>query len=352
LKDPELISKSVYYQLSDLFDISAIYYHGGRLILRARPHLEKSEAISTMHKRLGIAGYSASIREDGDGLLIGVKEVAARKIPILNIVLFAVTLVTMFLAPALLTFSFDYFRHPGAIVARIEFTLALIIILLCHEFGHYLAGRRRGVLMSLPYFIPAPNIVGTFGAIIRSRSPFTNRRDLLEVGAAGPIAGFIISIIALAIGLYTAQVIPVATEGMMSLGDSLLIKFLSWIIIGPIPAGFQPALPEVGIAGWFGMLLTMINLLPLGQLDGGHVIYGLIGQNQHNLGKFFILPLAILGFWWPGWWIFGVLVLFFGIKHPPTINDSMPLSPAARIMGYAAILIFIISFVPVPFIFD
>ncbi len=342
----------MYYQLSDLFEISAIYYHDGRLILRARPRVDKNDAIAVMHKRLSSAGLTASIKDDPEGLLIGVKESSVAKIPILNIALFLVTLVTMFLAPALLSFSFDYFRHPGAIESRIEFTLALIIILLCHEFGHYLAGRRRGVLMSLPYFIPAPNIVGTFGAIIRSRSPFTNRRDLIEVGAAGPIAGFIISIIVLGIGFYRAELVPMVTSGSMQLGDSLLIKLLERIFVGPIPDGFQPMIPELGVAGWFGLLLTMINLLPLGQLDGGHIIYGLLGRKQHILGKVFIVPLAILGFWWPGWWLFGVLVFLFGLKHPPTFNDALPISPGAKAMGIAAILIFIISFVPVPFILN
>lgn len=352
MKNPELLSKSVYYQLSDLFEISAVYYHDGRLILRARPHLDRNEAISIMNKRLNSAGLSASIKEDAQGLLIAVKESSIPKIPYLNILLFVVTLATMFFAPAILGLSLDYFHHPGAIAERIEFTLALILILLFHEFGHYLAGRMRGVLMSLPYFIPAPNLVGTFGAIIKSRSPFTNRRDLIEVGAAGPIAGFVISIIALSIGLYRAQLIPAIPEGSMLFGDSLLIKFLTRIIIGPIPDGAQTVLPQIGLAGWFGMLLTMINLLPLGQLDGGHIIYGLMGKKQHDIGKVFIVLMAILGFWWPGWWLFGVLTILFRIKHPPTFNDSLPLPPLARILGFSAIIIFIISFVPVPFILD
>jgi len=352
LKNPELFSKSVYYQLSDLFEISAIYYHGGRLILRARPHLDQNEAISIMNKRLNSSGFSASVKEDAQGLLIAVKESSVPKIPYLNILLFVTTLATMFLAPAILGLSLDYFRHPGAIAERIEFTVALILILLFHEFGHYLAGRRRGVLMSLPYFIPAPNLVGTFGAIIKSRSPFTNRRDLIEVGAAGPIAGFVISIIALSIGLYRAELVPLVSEGSMQLGDSLLIKFLTRIIVGPMPDGVQPMITQIGVAGWFGLLLTMINLLPLGQLDGGHIIYGLLGKSQHNIGKVFIVLMAILGFWWPGWWLFGVLVILFRIKHPQTFNDSIPLSSTARILGFSAIIIFIISFVPVPFILD
>jgi membrane-associated protease RseP (regulator of RpoE activity) len=247
--------------------------------------------------------------------------------------------------------NFDYFRQPGKIMEQVEFTLALMAILLFHEFGHYLAGKRRGVLMSLPYFIPAPNIVGTFGAIIKSRSPFTNRRDLIEVGATGPIAGFVISIIALSIGLYHSEIVQANIEGGMILGDSLLLKFLAWLIIGPIPEGYDFYLAPAAFAGWVGLLVTMINLLPLGQLDGGHIIYGLIGRKQHLVSKFFIVVMMLLGFWWQGWWFFGLLVFLFGIYHPPTLDDNRPISTGARIMGLMAILIFVICFIPVPFVF-
>ncbi|MCX6826050.1 MAG: site-2 protease family protein [candidate division Zixibacteria bacterium] len=352
MKNPELISRSIYYQLVDLFDISAIYYHDGRLILRARPHFGKSEAITLMHRRLKSSGFEATVREDNNELLIGIKEIPIRKVPILNIILFVATLTTMFFAPALLTFKLDFLRQPGAIAERIEFTIALMAILLFHEFGHYIVGRRRGVLMSLPYFIPAPNIVGTFGAVIKSRSPFTNRRDLIEVGAAGPIAGFVISLIALSIGLYHSHIVATGAESGMMLGDSLLIKFLSRIIIGPIPEGYDYLLSPAAFAGWVGLLVTMINLLPLGQLDGGHIAYGLMGRQQHHLSKFFIAVMAAMGFWWPGWWFFGVLVFLFGIKHPPTFNDALRPSRRAYLLGFLAITIFVISFIPAPFKFD
>jgi membrane-associated protease RseP (regulator of RpoE activity) len=341
VKNPDLLSRTVYYQLSDLFDISAIYYHDGRLIFRARPRYDRDEAISLMYKRLGAAGFAASFKEDAEGLLIGVRELRRSRFPVLNIALFLATVATVFFIPAM-----------GGFAERTEFTIALMAILLFHEFGHYLAGRRRGILMSLPYFIPAPNIIGTFGAVIRSRSPFTNRRDLIEVGAAGPISGFVISVIALSVGLYNSEIVPSEIEGVMSLGDSLLIKFLARILIGPIPEGYDFFLSPAAFAGWVGLLVTMINLLPLGQLDGGHIAYGLIGKNQRVVGKLFIIALGILGFWWPGWWIFGALVFIFGLNHPPTLNDSLPLSSGSRFLGFITALIFIVSFVPVPFKLD
>jgi hypothetical protein len=349
LKNPDMVARAIYHQMADLFEISAIYNHRDQLFFRARPHRDREEAVNQMRKRLRMSGFESSVREDSEGLLISVSERRGRKIPILNLVLFVATLVTMFSAPALLNLDPDYFRKPGAIVEQVEFTITLMVILLFHEFGHYLAGRRRGVLMSLPYFIPAPNIIGTFGAVIRSRSPLTNRRDLIEVGATGPIAGFVISLAALSIGLESSQIVQAGQAGMLTMGDSLLLKFLTRLIIGPIPNGYDFTLSPAAFAGWVGLLVTMLNLLPLGQLDGGHIIYGLIGKRQHQISRLFLAVMIVLGLWWPGWWFFGILVFLFGVNHPPTQNDAAEISGPARIMGWAAIIIFILCFVPIPF---
>ncbi|PKK83423.1 MAG: hypothetical protein CVT49_08365 [candidate division Zixibacteria bacterium HGW-Zixibacteria-1] len=358
LKDPELISKSIYYQLADLFEISAIYNHNDRLIFRARPYADRESAVAKMHSRLHPSGFIADVNEDAAGLLIVVRRDESLRIPWINILLFLGTLITMFLAPLMWRLDVDVLLNPKAILEYlgqpeafregIEFTIALITILLFHEFGHYLAGKRRGVFMSLPYFLPAPNIAGTFGAVIKSRSPITNRRDLIEVGAAGPLAGFIIAVIVISIGFANAQLLEITTEGW-SLGESMLIKLLGWLIIGPLPDGYAIKLSPVIIAGWVGLLVTMLNLLPLGQLDGGHIVYGLFGRTQHRLSRLFFAMMVALGFWWPGWWFFGVLVFLFGIKHPPTVNDSMKVPRSTRLLGYIAIVIFVISFVPVPF---
>ncbi len=349
LKNQEQISKTLYYMLSNLFEISAIYSHKENILFRARPFMEKTEALEQMRKRLVPLNLTAAVSEDNQGLLISIHQTRSAKLPKLNIILFFATLVTMFFAPAILSFDFEFIKIPGMIGERLEFTVALMAILLFHEFGHYLAGRRRGVLMSLPYFIPAPNFVGTFGAVIKTRTPFTNRRDLIEVGATGPIAGFIVSLIALIIGLNNTQIIAVESGGLI-LGDSLLLKFLAWLIVGPIPEGFDFILSPAAFAGWVGLLVTTINLLPLGQLDGGHIIYGLFGRKQKYISKLFIAFIMVLGLWWMGWWFFGVLVFLFGLNHPPTLNDGQPLSTGAKVMGYISILIFLLCFIPVPFV--
>jgi len=159
----------------------------------------------------------------------------------------------------------------------------------------------------------------------------------------------VVSVVALSIGLYNSEIVKADLEGGMILGDSLLLKFLAWVIIGPIPEGYDFFLSPAAFAGWVGLLVTMINLLPLGQLDGGHIIYRLIGRKQRSISKIFIVFMMFLGFWWQGWWFFGLLVFLFGINHPPTLNDSLQISPASRAMGLAAVAIFIICFIPVPF---
>jgi membrane-associated protease RseP (regulator of RpoE activity) len=279
-----------------------------------------------------------------------------KKFPTVNVILFFATLLTMVFAPLITSDmifkpseAYKYITETNFLGDQIEFAIALMAILIFHEFGHYFAGRRRGVFMSFPYFLPAPNIAGTFGAVIKSRSPITNRRDLIEVGATGPVAGFIISLIVLSIGLNNSEIRLVGEGSGLILGDSLLLKFLTWLIVGPIPEGYDFYLSSAAFAGWVGLLVTMLNLLPLGQLDGGHIIYGLFGKWQHTISKLFAVAMMILGFWWPGWWFFGVLVFLFGLKHPPTLNDNMVLPASARWLGYFAIFIFIISFVPIPF---
>ena len=349
MKDPDTISRAIYHQMADLFEVSAIYDQKDRLLFRARPYFDKNEAVSKMRRRLHRAGFEAAVREDHDGFLISVREIPRPKIPRLNILLFLATLLTMFLAPLFSGAGWDYLRDQTAMNEQLKYAVALMAILLFHEFGHYLAGRRRGILMSLPYFIPAPTPIGTFGAVIKSRSPFTNRRDLIEVGAAGPISGFVIAIIVLAIGLNNAEIVIPEAGGNLILGDSLLIRFLSWLLLEPIPEGYSIASSNLIFAGWVGLLVTMINLLPLGQLDGGHIIYGLLGRWQHKISRLFLMAMLLLGFLWPGWWFFGGLVFILGINHPPTYDDTTPLSKTAKILGWAAIIIFIICFIPAPF---
>jgi len=232
----------------------------------------------------------------------------------------------------------------------LPFALTLITILLVHEAGHYLMCVRHGVNASLPYFVPAPPLfplVGTFGAFIRIRSRFPNRMALFDIGAAGPWAGFVVALIATVVGLSLSTVLPVAPESAVELGDSLLTKLLTRLVLDVDPT--RVALHPIALAGWFGLFVTSLNLIPVGQLDGGHVLYAAFGRT-----KFVPSLLVAFLFWlglthWPGWmlWAFILTALIF-IGHPTTNDDPRPLDPARFVSALATLVMFVLTFVPEP----
>jgi membrane-associated protease RseP (regulator of RpoE activity) len=231
------------------------------------------------------------------------------------------------------------------------FSVPLMMILLAHEMGHYLAGRRHFLDVTLPYFIPAPPPVGTFGAFIRIRSAITNRRVLIEVGACGPISGSLVAIPMLMVGLLLSEVTP--TKGPaagMALGSSLILEICSLIRFGHLTWDANVMLHPIALAAWFGLFVTAMNLLPIGQLDGGHVVYALFGPRRAKIVSMVALgslvPLGIV--FWPGWFVFGLLAVLLGMKHPPPIDPITPLDRTGLLIGYVAILLFVLTFIPVP----
>ena len=197
---------------------------------------------------------------------------------------FLFTLLTTIFAGALQE-GVNPFETPGQIYRGIPFSFSLMGILLSHEFGHYLAAKRHGLNVTLPYFIPAPPIIGTFGAFIKMRSLVRDRRMLMDVGAAGPLVGVVVAIPLLIAGLRLSEVKLIQGEAGMNLGSSLLLSLLSRIVVGPLPEGYDIVIHPVGFAGWIGLLVTALNLLPVGQLDGGHVAYALFGEWQNRISK-------------------------------------------------------------------
>ncbi len=274
--------------------------------------------------------------------------------PRINIILFIVTLFTTTYAGALMSVE-----NPGLALSQIykglPFSVTLLLILLFHEFGHYFMAKKHRVEATLPYFIPAPSIIGTFGAIIKMRSPLYSKKSLLDIGAAGPLAGVVVAIPAVIIGLRLSEIQPVSQlQGGISLGSSLLFSFLSRFAVGNIPDNYDIILHPMAFAGWIGLLVTMLNLLPVGQLDGGHVAYAVLGRQRHRMASYVILPiLFILGIRaWQGWLIWCVLLLFvMGTKHPPTMDDYLPLDPRRKFIGWLALVLFVLTFTPVPFSF-
>jgi membrane-associated protease RseP (regulator of RpoE activity) len=280
-----------------------------------------------------------------------------RKIPYLHIVLFILTFLSTLSAGALHQ-GINIVKAPARIIEGLPFAGTLMTILLCHEFSHYIASRKNHTIATLPYFIPAPSIIGTFGAFIKMKSPIITRKALIDIGASGPIAGFIVSVAACAIGLSISKVIPLpqGTEGTLTLGDSILFSFLSRIILGATPEHYDILLHPVAFAGWIGLFVTSLNLIPIGQLDGGHIAYAILGNLQHRVSQILVGLLALLGMssffgfsGWEGWLMWAVLMLVLGIKHPPVLHWESPLDPKRRIIGLLSLVIFIITFIPSPF---
>jgi membrane-associated protease RseP (regulator of RpoE activity) len=243
-------------------------------------------------------------------------------------------------------------EDPRAIWRGVPFAATLLGILVTHELGHYVLSRIHGVPTSLPLFVPGlPHFVGTFGAIIRMRAPLTDRRALFDIGVAGPIAGFVVAVIALVMGLRLSTVVPIQTSYGLHLGEPLLLQFASWVVIGPLSPTADVILHPVGFAAWFGLFITSLNLLPIGQLDGGHVAYALWGERQRSVAVA-LVPILMLFGWlgWKGWFLWVGLVGLMGLTHPPVRNPHRELGRTRVLVGWIALIIFAVTFSWEPFV--
>ena len=246
--------------------------------------------------------------------------------------------------------SFDIYgwlwRHPASLALGLPFSLTLLAILTAHEFGHYLASVYHHVDASLPYFMPSP-FLGTFGAFIRVRSPIYSKRVLFDIGAAGPIAGFVFLLPALAIGLAYSKVIPnIANEGSLQFGTPAL----QWLLAKAIFPGVRTAdiyLHPVARAAWIGMFATAMNLLPIGQLDGGHILYSFFPRRHKTVSKLLCVALLPLGKFWLGWLVWGLVLFFVGRRHPAIFDDT-ELGRGRRRLGFVALALFILCFCYAP----
>ena len=348
--------------LTDLADVTAIFGAKSEILIKAEPRFDLTGMDEAVKSRLAGLGYKPEILTTSPRLLIRLIPMKSGRgstdIPWLNIGLFVLTVISTLIAGAGLEgvnplADNALWLHPMKLFAvGLPFSISLLSIMLFHEFGHYIASRKHNVDVTLPYFLPSPLIsfIGTFGAIIRSKSAFINRRQLLDVGAAGPLAGLVIAFVVLIIGIKTSSYIKIENAGpeAVEMGGSLLYNALEYLIKGPAPESQALLLNSVAVAGWAGLLITMLNLLPIGQLDGGHIIYALFGKNQKYIAYGAIIGLMVLSFFWSGWAFWLIFAAFIRPKHPPTIMDEIELGRGRKIVGYLCILAFILCFMPVP----
>lgn len=271
--------------------------------------------------------------------------------PRINLVLFIITLAAV-LAVAALNEGANPLQNPGSLVLGIPFAVSFLAILGAHEFGHYFVARYHKVAVTLPYFIPFPTLWGTLGAFIQLRSPTKTRKELFDVGVAGPLAGLVVAVPVLIIGLLLSEVKPLPPGGGYFLeGNSIFYWLTKYLIFGQLLPGngVDVTLHPMAWAGWSGLFVTVLNLMPIGQLDGGHVAYVLFGRDTRKLGLVIMGIMVLLGFLWQGWFFWAAITFFLiGTGHPPPLNDLVPLDSKRKLLAYAMIIIFVLLFMPTP----
>jgi len=243
-----------------------------------------------------------------------------------------------------------FFGDPRLILLSAAYAVVLMAILLAHELGHYLTCRRNGLSATLPFFIPAPSLIGTLGAFIKIRAPISRKRLLFDVGAAGPLAGFALAVPAVFAGLAMSKVVPAfPQEGAIIFGEPLLLRLGAALFLKDAGPGMDVILHPIAFAGWVGILVTALNLLPLGQLDGGHVAYAVFGSKNRSVSKIVMGLLVIFGIlFWTGWLIWFFLLLIMGLRHPRVFDENEPLGKKRILLAVLLLGIFVLSFIPAP----
>ncbi len=329
---------------------------GGRLLV------SPEAAVARLRPRLAPHGYTPFLREDQDTVwvhAVAQADVAEPTRPLLHLGLFLATVLTTLLAGTLSLGGVspsDLWQHPGRLVVGLPFSMSLLAILGVHEFGHYTFGRLHGMPVSLPYFIPVPPpfFLGTLGAVIRLRGAIRDRRALFDMAVAGPLAGLVVAVPLYILGLKLSSVVhmpQVAEGGYVQFGDALLPKLLERLTLGALPPDFDILLHPVGVAAWFGFYVTALNLIPAGQLDGGHIVYALFGRQHALISKLAVGGLVAIGivFGSFNWLLWAVLiVLLMGFRHGPTMDDITPLDGRRRALGVFALLLLVLLLPPVP----
>ncbi len=240
-------------------------------------------------------------------------------------------------------------RRPALLLWGLPYSLSLLFILLAHELGHLFACHVHRIQATLPFFIPAPTPIGTLGAFIRIRTRFTSKKSLFDVGFAGPVCGFAAALPVIVIGITQSKmVLKNSSPALISLGEPLLFSLITRLVKGPSAGSYDILLHPIAFAGWFGLLATALNLFPIGQLDGGHILYALFGRRSQYVGIAAVVSLLALGiFFWQGWLLLALIVTLLGFRHP-AIPEGERIDRARMVWACLALAIFVLSFTPAP----
>jgi membrane-associated protease RseP (regulator of RpoE activity) len=244
---------------------------------------------------------------------------------------------------------FAVWSDPVLLSMGLAFSLSALTILLAHELGHYVLCRRYGLPCTLPYFLPMPFNFGTLGAFIRIKAQIRTKSELFDVGIAGPIAGFVALVPFLVYGVAHSHFARIPSGGSFyKLGHPFALELVARLFHGAAPPGTRLDLHPVAVGAWLGLFATALNLLPLGQLDGGHILYAVLGRTQRRLALPLALLLGGLGFLWRGWWLWCFLVLILGLFHPPVRDETEPLDGKRKALAWLALALLVLSFSPAP----
>lgn len=342
-------------ELADVFAVEDWQVLNGTVRFRGSLLVDAEVAMQVLTPRMESLGFLPMIHTPHEITLARLPAAARRAAQgwkgwWLNAALFLATLGTTLFVGALMEGA-DPLAHPRTLLDGIPFSASLLLILGCHELGHYLTARTYGVQVSLPYFVPLPlPPLGTMGAIIRMRSPIPNRKVLFDIGIAGPLLGLVVAVPVLTVGLMLSPVKAVSGVVWQE-GNSLAYLFLKWLVKGQIPAGSDVMLHPMALAGWLGLFVTALNLMPLSQLDGGHIAYAVLGRAFRKAVWPFlgVLVTLFLISRWEGWLVWVVLAVALGLRHPPPLDDVTPLDGPRRRLALFALALLAALLTPLPF---
>jgi membrane-associated protease RseP (regulator of RpoE activity) len=344
----------------DVLAVQERQIRGGVIVFQGALRVEAGRALAALEARFAPFGYTPFLRAERGGVMVQawpLGDLTQPARPVLALTLFALTVVSTFVAGAAFfvgSETFDAYRalaFPGWLVSGAPFAVTLLAILGVHEFGHYFTARYYGASVSLPYFIPAPMLFGTFGAIIRMRSPARDRNSLFDIAAAGPLAGLLVAIPALILGLSWSRVVPATGDATFGgFGYSLFTHLFVYLRFGTID-GMAVMTHPMADAAWVGCFVTALNLIPVGQLDGGRIAYALSSRRHRVLGVTTWALLIVMGALTSSvnWFVWAALLLLLvGFDHSPPLDDLTPLTPSRRLLGVACLLLVILLIPPIP----